>query len=456
VASFARHPVAARHARHVNPAFVELLDLLGYGRVFTRASGTRMWDDEGREYLDALAGFGALNLGHNPPRIAARLAAFLAAGAPNLYHVGPSPYQGELAEALAARLPEPLRISMFSGSGAEAVEAGLKLARAATGRGAYISCAGGYHGTNLGTLSVMDTARLREPFEPLLANCRAIAFGDLAALEAALAAHTAAAFVVEPIQAEAGVRIPPADYLREAAALCRRHGTLMILDEVQTGMGRTGTMFAFERAGFVPDVLALAKSLGGGIAPIGATITSDEWHARAYGSTQRFDLHGSTFGGHSMGCVAALETLATIDDEALCARAESLGARLLAALRARLAGHPLVAGVRGQGLLVAIEIGPTGSGWADRLAPGMVAMAAEKVIGQWMAVRLLERGVVCQPAAGAWNVLKLQPPLVISEVEVDELVAAVASVFESNRELPRVAAGVSARLLRRSAARVMS
>src|SRR6185295_7078363 len=155
---------------------------------------------------------------------------------------------------------------------------------------------------------------LRTPFEPLLADCRAVPFGDLAALSRALESGRVAAFVVEPIQAEAGVRLPPAGYLREAAACCRRHGTVMVLDEVQTGLARTGSLFAFAAEDFVPDVIALAKSLGGGLAAIGATVTSEKLHRAAYGSTDRFDLHGSTFGGNSLACVAALETLAIVHE----------------------------------------------------------------------------------------------------------------------------------------------
>jgi putrescine aminotransferase len=454
--SFLRNPVAVRHARHVNAAFVELLDILGFGRVYTRAAGAWIWDEEGRRYLDALAGFGALNLGHNPPRIAARIKSFLDSDAPNLYHVGPSPYAADLARALAERLPGPLSVAMFSNSGAEAVEAGIKLARAATRRPGLVYCEGGYHGTNLGTLSVMDAARLRAPFEPLLADCQAVPFGDLAALERVLASGRIAAFVVEPIQAEAGVRMPPAGYLRAAAEACRRHGALLVLDEVQTGLARTGSLFAFETEDFVPDVIALAKSLGGGMTSIGATLTSEALHRAAYGSADRFDLHSSTFGGHSLACVAALETLAAIDDERLAAHSATAGARLLECLRERLAGHPLVADVRGRGLLVGVEIGPTGDSWTQRLSSGVVTMAAEKVIGQWIAVQLLERGVLCQPAARAWNVLKLQPPLVASVEEIELLAEIVGDVFDANRRLPQIAAGVSARLVKRSVTRVVA
>jgi putrescine aminotransferase len=206
-------------------------------------------------------------------------------------------------------------VCLLSNGGAESVEAALKLARAATRRAGIVHCNDSYHGTSLGALSVMSQKRLREPFEPLLDRCTGVAFGDLDALAGALQDGDVAAFIAEPVQAEAGVRLAPEGYFAEAAALCRRHGTLLILDEVQTGLGRTGTRFAFETLGVLPDIVVLAKSLGGGLAPIGATLTSGAINARAYGSRERFDLHSSTSGGKSLSCAVALETLRIIDEE---------------------------------------------------------------------------------------------------------------------------------------------
>jgi putrescine aminotransferase len=452
VQRFASHPVAARHARHVNPAFIELLDVLGYGRVFVRAKDVWVWDDEERRYLDLLAGFGAMNLGHNHPRLAARLREFLAADEPNLHHTSASPHAAALAEALAART-RGLDVCLFSNGGAEAVEAAIKVARAATGRAKIVSCEGGYHGTSVGALSVMDERRLRDPFEPLMPQCMTIPFGDVDALRAALADGKAAAFLVEPIQAEAGVRIASADYWQRARELCDRHGALLAVDEVQTGLGRTGTWLAMDAYGVRPDIVALAKSLGGGVAAIGATLTRPEINARAYGARDRFDLHGSTFGGNAFACVAALETLAILDDDHLIANAAERGAQLVDGLRARLAGHPLVVEVRGRGLLVAIELGPTAQGWLNRAAPGFVALAAEKVAGQWMALRLLEAGIICQPAAHAWNVLKIEPPLTIDAAQVTHAIETIGALFDEYRGVGKLAADVAARITTRSLAR---
>lgn len=441
----ARHPSVDKFARHVNPAFVKLLGVLGYGRVFTRAQDVWLWDDQDRRYLDCLAGFGAVNIGHNHPRLLARLKAFLDEQALNLNHLGPAAPAAELAEKLAALLPEPLEIALFSSSGAEGVEAAMKLAQAATGRRGFVSCRGGFHGTNLGALSVMGEPRLRRPFEPLLPDCEAVAFGDLAALERALA-RKPAAFVVEPIQAEAGVLLPPEGYLRRAQALCRERGALLILDEVQTGLGRTGRMFAFESEDFVPDVLVLAKSLGGSIAPIAATVVSRELHEKAYGSMDRFDLHSSTFAGNAFAATAALETLNILGDDGLAARAETRGAELLEALKQGLAGHPLVRSVRGRGLLVGIELGPTENGLINNAAPGLVEAVSEKVFGQWAALKLLEKGIVCQPASHHWNVLRLEPPLTIDAAETARAARLVVETLNEYQGLPALLTDVSLRL----------
>ncbi|MBI3890781.1 MAG: aspartate aminotransferase family protein [Candidatus Wallbacteria bacterium] len=266
-------------------------------------------------------------------------------------------------------------------------------------------------------------------------------FGDLSALEERLATRLFAAFVVEPIQCEAGVRIPSAGYLSSAQELCRRHGTLLVADEVQTGLGRTGRWFAHEAEGFVPDVLALAKSLGGGIAPVGATVTTAAIHRRAYGRLDRFDLHGSTFAGNAFGCVAGLETLAILADERLVENAEERGRQLLAALKRGLEGHPLVRDVRGRGLLAAIELGAS---WD---AGGLLGPPVQ-VLGQWASLELLERGILCQPASQQWTVLRLEPPLTIGAAEIDRLAAAVCEVLADRQSLVKTMADVATRVSR--------
>jgi putrescine aminotransferase len=440
------HPGVRAYARHVNPAFVKLLGMFGYGRLFTRARDVWVWDHSGKRYLDLLAGFGAVNVGHNHPRLAERIQSFLASEPLNFVHVSPNLSEAELAAALYELAGDPLEVALFSSSGAEAVEAGLKLAMAATGRSGFVYCDAGFHGTNLGTLSVMGEARMRKPFESMLASTTAVPFGDLAALEQALKAKPAA-FLVEPILGEGGIVLPPAGYLRAAHERCQAKGTLLVLDEVQTGIGRTGRDFAFQHEeGFVPDVLVLAKALSGSLVALAATLTTPLIHERAYGSVDRFDLHSSTFGGNALSCAVGLETLRILKDEGLVENARVQGEALRVGLRKRLAGHPFVREVRGRGLLVGVELGPTDSGWANTLAPGLVRLVSKQVFGQWAALELLERGVICQPASHHWNVLRLEPPLTIQAEQVQEAIDAVASVLDDYRSLPKLLDAVTRRL----------
>ena len=412
-----------RYARFVDPAFMRLLGVLGYGRVFARAEDVYVWDEQGRRYLDLLAGFGSVNIGHNHPRLVARMRAFLAAQALNLSHTGPSPPAADLAERLAGATGGPLEVSLFSTGGAEAVEAAMKLARASTGRTRLVAADAAYHGLSLGTLSLTGSPRMRAPFEPLLADCSVVPFGDAGALERELRGGNVAAFIVEPVQIEGGVRFPSDGYLAAARTLCTTYRTLLVFDEVQTGFGRLGSLFAFQQAAVVPDILVLGKSAGGSIASIGITMTSRAIQKRAYGSMRRFDLHGSTFAGNAFACTAAAETLRIIADERLCANARERGDELIAGLRQRLGGHPLVRDIRGRGLLIAIELRAS------------VEKLAELLVGQWLSVALLERGIIVQPASQAWNVLRIEPPLTMTSAHVDEAIEAVAGVFEAHRSL---------------------
>ncbi len=438
--------VVARYARHVNPGFIKLLGMLGYGRVFVKGRGTSLWDDEGNVYLDFLAGYGSVNLGHNHPRVIERMQSMLAAEPVHFCHMGADPHAAELAETLAGAADPPLQRVLFATGGAEAVEAALKLSRAFTGRSRFLYCDGGYHGTSLGTLSVMGAQRLRAPFEPLLDGTRAIPFGDLDALRAALERRTYAGFLVESIQGEAGVILPPDGYLAAAQALCKRYGTLLLLDEVQTGFGRTGTTFAYQAEGFVPDVLILAKGLSGGMAATGATLTSEAIHDKAYGTTERFDLHSATFQGNALSCAAALGTLDVLADADLAANSARLGTYMIDTLRRRLAGHPLVRDIRGRGLLVGIELGPTGQRLVDKVAPGLVRLVSKQVFGHWLALKLLEAGIVAQPASHHHDVLKLEPPLTVSEPEVDRVVDAVGDILDEYRSVTSLLKDVSVRL----------
>jgi putrescine aminotransferase len=440
------HPAVKNYAKYVNPDFIKLLGILGLGRVYVKAEDVWLWDQQDRRYLDLLAGYGAMNIGYNHPRLLKRMKDALEESLPNLSHIGPPVHAAELAAQLAGRLNSPLQISLFSNSGSEAVEAALKLACAATGRYEFIHCGGSYHGTSLATLSIMDDKRMRGPFKPVLIPSMKVPFGDTDQLRRALKSGKAACFVVEPVQGEGGVYFPPPGYLREAKRLCSRYGTLMILDEVQTGMGRTGSMFAYESEDFVPDVMVLGKSLGGGLAPISVTVTSAAIYKKAYGSMDRIAIHGYTFGGNAFSCIAALETFQIIEDENLLHNARVMGTKFMDGLQNALAGHPLVKEIRGRGLLIGIEIGHDDTTLLKKMKSAVMKPANAMLFGQWLSIRLLEKGIVVQPSAHAWNVLKIEPPLTIGEKEIEMAIETIASVFDEYQSAAQIIKDATVRL----------
>jgi putrescine aminotransferase len=429
---------ASLHARYINPVLVELGAPSGFVKTFVRGQGIELWDAEGRRYLDFVAGFGALNLGHNHPAVVEAVREALTSAAPGFTQAAINPYAAALAEQLVTVAPPGLEMVFFANSGAEAVEAALKLARCATARDGLLSCERSYHGKTLGALSVTGNPEYQRPFRPLLDDCRAVPFGDLAALEQALAARSYAAFVVEPVQAEGGIRVPPPAYLREAHRLCRQSGTLLVVDEVQTGLGRTGTMFAVERAGVEPDVMTLAKSLGGGLVPIGAMLCRRDLWIKAYGTAQTFALHTSTFGGGSLACAAGLATLKALGEEHLAANADARGRQLLAGLIEICRQHDALCEARGQGLLLGLEFKPLpaaikahwkqtdGSRNSALWVPNLETML-DAVPALFVVYNLLQaHGIFAQTTRSNPCVLRIEPPLGITSQQVDEFLAAVA------------------------------
>jgi putrescine aminotransferase len=401
------------HADHINPVFVKALGLLGYGRDFVTAEGASLRDAEGLEYLDFLAGYGSVPLGHNHPEVRAAVEEALALGAPNFIQVAPQPLAAALAARLARLAPGDLGVSYFMSSGSEVVDGALKLARAATRRERFVSAADGYHGTTWGALSVTGGERSRAPFEPLLPGCKIVPWGEVDAIAAELRTRDVAAVILEPLQAEGGMNLPPPGYLADVARLCRKYGTLFILDEIQTGLGRTGRMFACEIDGVEPDVLLLAKGLSGGLVPIGAYTTRKDVWTRAYGTLDRYDAHCATFSGAPLACAAAIATLEIIERDRLASRAVELGGYLGERLREVTRGHSLVREVRGRGLLWGVEL----------LAPGGGVSA--DLIGGWLSVGLIERRVVTQVAVHAPAVVRAEPPLIIDRVAVDRFAEAL-------------------------------
>lgn len=419
------------HHRHVNPGAVEELYRAGYGRSFVRAEGLELEDAGGRRYLDFLSGYGVLNLGHNHPTVRAALEAVLARKVPGFLQVDLGLLEGLAAQRLVAALGGELDKVFFCQSGTEAVEAGLKLARAATGRVRFVACEGAFHGLTLGALSLNGNADRIRPFGPLLRDVSRVPFGDLGPLERALRARDVAAFVVEPILGEGGAITPPAGYLRAAAELCHRHGALFVVDEVQTGIGRTGHLLAIEHEGVRPDAVALAKALGGGLMPVGALVARGDVFMRAYGTAKTCRLHSNTFGGNPLAMAAVISTLAVLDRDRLIENAAEQGAYLKAGLDRLQKRHRAVRAVHGRGLMLGLELA--------ELAPGLLGIGPLKRLGQatswimaqYVAHALIEdHAIVTQAALNREGVLKVMPPLSVTRAAVDRFTAALDTVLD--------------------------
>lgn len=404
-----------KYAEFVNPGLVKLYRFGGVETVEWEAQGVVVRDVYGREYLDFSGGPAVFALGHRHPRVVQAVVEQIHR-MPMSVRAMPRRPEAELAALLAELTPGDLRYCFFCNSGAEAVEGALKLARAATGRKAFVATEGAFHGKTFGALSATGREKYRKPFEPLLPGFRHVPFGDADAM-AEVVDRDVAAVIVEPIQGEGGVRVPPDDYLPMVREICDRAGALLIVDEVQTGLGRTGRMFACEHWGVVPDILTLAKALGGGVMPIGAFVARP--HLWAAFSDDPY-LHSSTFGGNPAACAAGVATLRVLVEEDLPSRAARMGEVLMAGLREVAARHPRwVRDVRGKGLLVGVE-------FSD---PDVALLASAEAIA---------RGVIFFFSLNRPEVVRLAPPLIVERHHVeracavlDEALQAVAQTLEA-------------------------
>jgi ornithine--oxo-acid transaminase len=424
------------YARTINPQFMRVLKTIGFDRVWTRAEGQYLYDEEGNRFLDMLGGFGMFNVGRNNPRVRTALVEALELETPGSVQLGVSLLPGLLADELLRRTPERLARVLVTNSGTEAVEAALKLGRAATGRSRVVSTEHGFHGLTLGSLSANGDPNFVERFGPLLPGFSQVPFGDLDALELELRSEDVALFLVEPVQGH-GVYLPPAGYLEGAQELCRRHGTLFAVDEVQTGLGRTGRLFAFEHWNLEPDLVTVAKSLSGGYVPVGALLMARRVYDGVFDSLEHSVSHGSTFAPNDLAMAAGLATLRELDDAGLVERSARLGDVLLERTLPLVDKHEVVREVRGLGLMWALEFGEPESGslaWRvmERMQTGLFA--------QLVVVPLFTKHRVLSQVAGhELPVLKGLPPLVVTEQDLDEFVAALDDVIAKAGRPTRVA-----------------
>ncbi|MCP5363673.1 MAG: aspartate aminotransferase family protein [Hyphomicrobiales bacterium] len=419
--------------QYLNAQLVRVLKTIGFDRTYVRAEGPYLYDDAGKKYLDLLSGWGVFALGRNHPVVINALQQVLHGQLAGLVQMDVSLLAGLLAEKLLALTPW-LEKAFFCNSGAEAVEAAIKFSRAATGRSKIVYCDHGFHGLTYGPLSLNGDALFRKGFEPLVGDCAPVPFNDATALEQAVKGRDVAAFIVEPVQGK-GVNIPSETYLQDAQRLCRAAGTLFVADEIQTGMGRTGTFLASEHWGVEPDIVCLAKALSGGFVPVGAVLTRREIFDRVFDRMDRAVVHGSTFAKNDLAMAAGLATLTVMEDDGIVARAAAVGERLIGALRDRLAPRDFVREVRGKGMMIAIEFGAP-KALKLKGAYAMLEAANRGLFCQLILIPLFQKHrILAQVAGHNMPVIKLLPPLTISDSDVTWVVDAFEAVVRDAESL---------------------
>jgi len=437
----------ALNDRFLNPQMGRILRTIGFDRTWVGGDRAHLIDSTGARYLDLICGYGVFALGRNHPEVVSAVQDVLAAETANLPQLGVTLLSGVLAEQLLARAPSSVGAMVPANTGTEAVEAAIKIARAATGRPRVLYADHAFHGLTLGSLSVNGNDEFRAGFGPLLPGCDPVPFGDLDALESELARGDVAALIVEPVQGK-GVHIAPDGYLAGAQQRCRDAGSLLVCDEVQTGVGRTGRFLALEHWQLSPDMICLAKALSGGLVPIGAVLVSRGAFDQVFDGMEQAVRHGSTFGSNDLAAAAALATLRVIDRDGVIGHAERMGALLLELTRPLVERHEIVRDVRGVGLMWAIEFGAP-AGRSGRAMFNAVERAQPGLFAQLITVPLFHRHrILCQVAGHRMNVVKALPSLLIEEAEVRRFADALADVVAAAERTPRAIARFGATMAR--------
>jgi len=405
--------VIEKYQKFVNPTQVALLKVGGFDHIEHTAEGVTITDLEGNTYIDCLGGYGVFSVGHRHPKVVEAVKRQL-----DLMPMASKTFLNKPLADLSAKLaeiaPGQLQYSFLSNSGTEAAEAALKIARMATGRTDFIATVGAYHGKTMGALSVTGREVYRKPFEPMLPGGCFVPFNDADALESAITAQTAAV-ILEPVQGEGGIIVPSPEYFHLVRGICDRHGVLLIIDEVQTGLGRTGKMFGIDHWGVQPDMITLAKALGGGVMPIGATVATAEIWEKVFHDNPF--IHTSTFGGGELACAAALAALEVIVDEDLAAKAASNGEYFLHGLKEVAAKSPkILKEARGLGLMLGVEF-------------------TDSDIGKLVIGTMVHRGVVAAYTLNNPKVIRFEPPLVISRTQIDTVLEVFAAGVQDAIEL---------------------
>jgi ornithine--oxo-acid transaminase len=432
------------HARHVNPVFVKMLRTIGFDKAYIRGEGSYLYDEDGNRYLDLLTGWGVFALGRNHPRVRSILEQVLSREMPNLVRMECSLLAGLVAEKLTSRTASKpgagLSRVFFTNSGTESVETAIKFARCATGKQRIVYCDQAFHGLTVGSLSLNGADFFRERFGDLMPGTEETPFNDLAALERALFRKDVAAFVVEPVQGK-NCRVVADGYLADAQKLCRKAGALLVVDEVQTGLGRTGKWFAYQHWPEVePDIVCVAKALSGGYVPVGAVITTPRIMDEVFDSMERCVVHSNTFGQNDLAMAAALATLQVMEEDCLVENAATLGRYAMESLAEMGRNCPFVDEVRGQGLMFGIDFKRPEHSLKLKAAWDTLHTLNFGVFSQMITVPLLqEHRILTQVAGYHTEVIKFLPPLNIAKSDIDYFLTAMGKVLEDIQQVPGAA-----------------
>jgi len=427
------------HDRHLNRTLVKVQRTIGFDIVYARAEGSYLYDMDGKDYLDFLSGFGVYNIGRNHPVAKKAIRDILDLDLPNMVQLDSALMSGLLAERIVQRLAKQgaphLDAVFLCNSGTESVEGALKFAKAATGRPRLLSLKNSYHGLSYGALSVTGNPAFHEGFGPFVPHCETVALGDLEELESKLKTNDVAAFIVELVNGK-GVKFPKDDYFNKAQALCRKYGTLFICDEVQTGLGRTGKWFAFEHWNLEPDIITLAKTLSAGYVPAGAIVTRRSIYQKTFSRLDRCIVHSTTFGRNNLACAAGLAALTVIEDEGLVDNAAKMGAYLEKRLLELQKKHDIIKEVRVKGLMAAIEFAEP-RGLMPKMGWKLVHSLDASMFPQLIVTPLLTKyRILTQVAANNADIVKILPPLIVKEKEIDRFIDALDAVIQDLGKFP--------------------
>ena len=413
----------ALHDKYMNKTLATVLHTIGFDKCYKSAKGAYLYDADGNEYLDFISGYGVYGMGRNNPTIAKALKDAIDLDLSNMVQLDCAQLSGLLAEKIVHLHNNKLSAVFFCNSGTEANEGAIKFARAHTKKTRIISMDGGYHGLTYGTLSLTITPHFQKGFEPFLPGAEMIKFNDLEDLENKLKQGDVAAFIAEPVIGH-GVNIPSADFFPKAQELCHKYGALFIMDEVQTGLGRTGKMFAYQHWNLEPDIVTMAKALSGGYVPAGAFITTREIHQSVFSTLENCVKHSTTFGRNNLAMVCGLATIHVLENDGLVENCAKMGKLLIQKLDALKEKHSYIKEVRGLGLMIAIEFQEP-KGILQKAAWKALKAANNSLFTQMIVTALMDNyRIITQVTSHEVHAVKLLPPFVITEAEIDKFVKA--------------------------------